>query len=315
MTAPSTMTDQVARFVAMKRKLGYRFNNNDRMLRSFARFAESRDEAFVHSATALAWASDASGASEAYRTDRLHAVHAFACWMHAEDARHEVPPRDALGHRPRRRPQPCVMSSDDIRKLLAAALSTEPAGTLTPLTWHHLFGLMAATGLRISEALALVLDDITPDGLVIRDTKFRKSRMVAMHPTTRDALNGYLAVRRKAKAHDGHLFVLASTGRPPSKQYAIKFFRNLAEQAGIRRPDAARGPTSHSLRHAFAVRSIENLGPDTEPSRHMLALATYLGHSEVSHTYWYLEATPILLRGIAETVERSHALHRGGSHD
>ena len=101
-------------------------------------------------------------------------------------------PRDALGLLSERRLRPRLLSIEDIDKLLAAALCTEPAGTVTPLTWHHLFGLMAATGLRISEALKLTLDDITPDGLILRDTKFGKSRMVALHPTTWDALHRYL---------------------------------------------------------------------------------------------------------------------------
>ena len=211
----------------------------------------------------------------------LHTVHALACCLHAEDARHEVPPRDVLGYLSRWRPRPYLISAPDIRKLLTAALAMRPAGTIAPLTWHHLFGLIAVTGLRISEALALTLNDITPDGLVIRNTKFRntkfrKSRMVALHPSTRDALNRYLTVRRKEKTLDGHLFVI-TTGGPPSVDRAEQVFRELAEQTGIRKPGAARGPTPHSLRHSFAVRSLENFDPGADPSRHMLALATYLG--------------------------------------
>ncbi|MCY4383001.1 MAG: tyrosine-type recombinase/integrase [Nitrospinae bacterium] len=314
MTA-ATMTDHVTRFVAMKQKLGYRFTKNERILRNFARFAEERNEKFVHSGTVLEWVSDAPGVSRPVRVRKLHTLNAFARWMHAEDTRHEVPPPDALGPLCERRPPPCLVTAEEIGKLLAATLRTEPAGTLTPLTWHYLFGLIAVTGLRISEALALTFDDITPDGLIVRGAKFGKSRMVALHPTTRDALNRYLRVRRKAKTPDAHLFVLASTGRPPGRKFAARVFRRLAERTGIREPGAARGPTPHSLRHSFAVRSIESLGPDANPGRHMLALATYLGHTEVSDTYWYLEATPVLLRGIAEAMEQAHAVHRGGSHD
>ena len=308
----TTITEDVRRFVAMKRKLGYRFTRSARLLQSFARFAEDRNEIFIRSETALAWATASTAASQSERVKNLHAVHAVACWLHAEDARHEVPPRDALGHRFRRRPQPYLISIPDIRKLLAAALSMRPDGTIAPLTWHHLFGLIAATGLRIGEALVLTLDDITPDGLIIRDTKFGKTRMVALHPSTWDVLNRYLATRRKEKTPDGHLFVIAS-GRCPSRGYAEAVFRTLAEQTGIREPGAARGPTPHSLRHSFAVRSLENLDPGADPSRHMLALATYLGHTDVSNTYWYLESTPVLLRGIAEAAEQAH--RNGGSDD
>jgi len=300
-----TISEHVERFVAMKQKLGYRFVRSGQVLHRFASFAEARDETLMRSKTAIEWAVSAA-TLRSQRVRKLHAVHDFGSWLHAEDTRHEVPPRDALGRLDMRRPQPWLMSVADIGKLLTAALSMGPAGTIAPLTWHYLFGLVAATGLRISEALALTLDDITEDGLVIRDTKFGKSRMVALHPTTWDAMNRYLEARLAEKTPDRHLFVIAS-GRRPHQQYAIHVFRKLAEQTGIREPGAARGPTTHSLRHSFAVRSLENLAPDVDPSRHMLALSTYLGHVEVSSTYWYLESTPVLMRGIAEAAEEAHA--------
>ena len=156
-----------------------------------------------------------------------------------------------------------------------------------------------------------MLDDITPDGLVIRDTKFGKTRMVALHPTSWKALNLYLEARLKEATPDQHLFVIA-TGRGPSRRNANHVFLKLAEQVGLRKPGAERGPTLHSLRHSFAVRSLEMLPADARPTRHMLALATYLGHVNVTSTYWYLESTPVLLRGIAEAVEQAHA---NGGHD
>ncbi len=307
-----TISEHVSRFVMMKQKLGYRFVRSGRVLHSFASFAEACNETFIRSETAIEWASASAAASRSERVRKLRAVHDLGSWLHAEDERHEVPPRDALGRLNKRRPRPCLMSFPEIRKLLTAALSMGPAGTIAPLTWHYLFGLIAATGLRIGEALALTMDDITADGLVIRDTKFGKTRMVALHPTTWDALNRYLGTRLKEKTPDRHVFVIAS-GRCPSRSYAEAVFRRLAEQAGIREPGAARGPTPHSLRHSFAVRSLESLAPGIDPSRHMLALSTYLGHAEVSSTYWYLESTPVLLRGIAEAAEQAHA--NGGSDD
>ena len=308
-----TLTEHANRFVAMKQQLGYRFTTNETTLRSFVRFAEDRDETLIQANTALEWA--AAGGSRNRRVNRLHTVHALAVWLHAEDARHEVPHREVLGPLSRRRPSPYLVSVEEIQALLTAALSIGPVGTLTPLTWQTLFGLIAVTGMRVSEARSLTLKDLTSDGLIIRDTKFRKSRMVALHPTTWEALNRYLVVRRKAKTQNDHLFVLASTGRPPSETSTKTIFRGLAEQVGIRKPGAPRGPTPHSLRHSFAVRSIENLAPEADPSRHMLALATYLGHANVSDTYWYLESTPALLQGIADATERSHAQQCGGSHD
>ena len=308
----SGISDHVARFVGMKQALGYRFTQNERILKGFARFAEARGETFIRAATAVEWASASQTASRTTTVRLLHFVHDFALWLHAEDDRHEVPHRDALGRRSSRRPQPFLMSVPDIRKLLDAALSRGPAGTIAPLTWHYMFGLMASTGLRIGEALALTLEDVTDDGLVIRDTKFGKTRLVVLHPTSREALDLYLAERLKERTPDRHLFVIA-TGRPPRREHADDVFRTLAEQAGLRRPGERRGPTPHSLRHSFAVRSLENLSPDARPGRHMLALSTTLGHAELMSTHWYLEATPALLRSIAEATELAHG--NGGIHD
>ena len=308
----TTIADHVARFVGTKQALGYRFIKNEKMLGSFVRFAEARNETFIRSGTAIEWASASKEASPETQVKKLRVVRHFALWLHAEDDRHEVPPRDALGQRTRWRPQPYLISVPAIRKLLTAALSVGPVETIAPLTWHYLFGLIAATGLRTGEALALTLDDITPDGLVIREAKFGKTRLVALHPTSWDALNIYLMARLKETTRDRHLFVIA-TGRKPARDSVNGVFRRLAVQTGLRSPGAARGPTAHSLRHSFAVRSLEELAPGAKPDRHMLALATYLGHVDVTSTYWYLESTPVLLRGIAEAVEQAHA--SGGSHD
>lgn len=299
----TAISDHVARFVAMKQKLGYRFKTQALTLENFARFAAERNETLIRSETVLEWASAAP--SQPRSVKKLHTVHAFSRWLHAEDERHEVPPRDAFGPDSSGRPPPHLISIEQIRNILTAALSLPPAGTIAPLTWHYMFGLVAATGLRIGEARALTLDDISPDGLVVLDTKFGKSRLVALHPTTQDALNRYLMVRHKEKTQDRHLFVLG-TGRPPSQTRVSAVFHKLAEQTGIREPGAKRGPSPHSLRHSFAVRSLENLEPDADPGRHMLALATYLGHVDIAATYWYLEATPALLRGIAEAAEQAH---------
>ena len=228
----ATLTEHVRRYVAMKRKMGYAYREPHHMLTSFARFAEDRGAAVIRSETVLAWISASQGASPGHRVTKLRTVHAFACWLHAEDPRHEVPHRDALGQHRRRRPPPHLLSLREIRRLLSAALSVPPADTIAPLTWHYLFGLIAATGLRIGEALALKPEDIVRDGLIVRDTKFRKSRMIALHPSTQVALNRYLAARRRERTPDGHLFVIAS-GRPPSNRYADVIFRRLAEQTGI----------------------------------------------------------------------------------
>ena len=167
---------------------------------------------------------------------------------------------------------------------------------------------MATTGLRRCEVCALRLSDITPDGLVVRETKFQKSRLVPLHRTTVDALGRYLTIRQRRGGTSEHLFVL-STGRPINPDIVTGMFVKLARQVGLRGGTGEPGPRLHDLRHRFAVRSLEHaIATDRDSAnRHMLALATYLGHNNVSSTYWYLEATPVLLRHIAREAEHAHA--------
>lgn len=304
MNAHTTMYDHAERYIAMKRKLGYLYSENAPILLSFARYAQCRNEAFVQTATVIEWALCASTSNQRVRIFRM--VCDLAAWLHAEDARHEVPHQDMLGHRSGGRPTPYLLSMAEIENILAQARCEGPPNSINPLTWYYLFGLLAVTGLRISEALALTFDDLTCDGLIVRDTKFKKSRLVPLHETALAALHCYVAQRCRVDTQNNHLFVLSSTGRPPTRSYATKIFRKLAVKTNARESSSMPGPTTHSLRHSFATRAIEQLSAEDDPGRHMLALSTYLGHKGVSETYWYLESTQVLLGGIAEQMEQSH---------
>ncbi len=300
-----TMQDHVARYVALRRRLGTKLVALERILLDYAGYAAGCGDAFVRVSGMLAWASAASTPGQ--KRMRLGAVRGFALWLHAEDGRHEIPPRDAFGKMASHRPAPHLLTLEQIRQLMEAALELPPVGSISPQTYRCLFGLMAATGLRRSEAVALRLDDFTPDGLVVRDSKFGKSRLVPLHPSTQDALGEYLALRASHGGKDDHLFVL-STGRPPTPTALTKAFIKVARQIGLRGGPGEPGPRLHDLRHSFACRSLENAVATNLDSvnRHMLALSTYLGHARVSNTYWYLEATPALLGQIARDTEAAH---------
>jgi integrase len=156
----------------------------------------------------------------------------------------------------------------------------------------------------VSEALQLRFDDITPDGLVIRRTKFRKSRLVPLHETAQAGLERYLQQRRPYAPFDDHVFV-SRQRKPLLPEAAQVAFGTAVKRVGL--PPGPRGvrPTPHSLRHAFAVRALETC-PDGRDAitKHTLALSTYLGHSTVASTYWYLEAVPELMRDIGDRAER-----------
>jgi integrase len=155
----------------------------------------------------------------------------------------------------------------------------------------------------VSEAIRLRFEDVTPDGLVIRDSKFRKSRLVPLHETAQAGLERYLTHRRPYAPFDDHVFV--SLRRKPLLLGDVETaFRTAARNIGLLREPGRPRPTPHSLRHTFAVRALETC-PDGRDriTKHMLALSAYLGHSNVTDTYWYLEATPDLMKNIAESCE------------
>ena len=166
-----------------------------------------------------------------------------------------------------------------------------------------LFGLIAATGLRVSEAINLRLGDVLPGGVLhIRETKFYKSRLVPLHATVAQALDRYLDVRRRYAGSDDHLF-LSIEGKALHYSTVRCAFLRILGLAKIA-PDRARRPRIHDLRHSFATRVLEQCDTKrNQVARHFVALSTYLGHAEIAHTYWYLEATPELMTGIAAAAE------------
>lgn len=296
------LKEAIERYIAIRRSAGHDFNTGARQLRLFGRHAESCGDAHVRTRTVLDWAAAAS--SPLARHVRMRHVVQFARFQHAEDERHEVPPRDAfLAHW--RRPLPYIYSSNEIAELLVAAgkLRLSRKYPLRRDIYRMLIGLIAVTGLRRSEALDLRLDDVSPDGiLTIRRTKFRKSRLVPLHPTTADALRGYLALRLRSLADDDHLFLSASGGRIESS-VANTTFNRMLKLAQIA-PTRAKRPRLHDLRHTFATRALERCPADRRAiARQFVALSTYLGHVKMSATHWYLEATPELMADIAAAAE------------
>lgn len=296
------LSDEVERYLALRRALGYKLHRVATRLRSFARYAAGRGDIYVRSETVVAWA--ALGVSPADRNNRIRSVVRLSQFLAAEEPAHEIPPPGIFATRASR-PAPYIYSEDEIIRLLDAAgqLRRQRDNPLRPEIYVTVFGLIAATGLRISEALGLTFDDVLPGGVLrISDTKFGKSRLAPMHATVAAALDRYLDRRRNLPAADDHLFL--SVKNAPMCDGAVRCtFKSLLKAANIA-PDRPRRPRIHDLRHTFATRALERCGADRGPiARHFVALSTYLGHSEPKHTYWYLEATPQLMSSIAAAAE------------
>jgi integrase len=302
------LNEDITRYVELHQAMGFKFRLQACLLRHFARFAESRGDDFVRNETVLEWSAQAP--SPAQRRGRLLVVRRFARAMQAEDERYEVPPADVFGRPIRNRRMPHIYTSEEIRRLLNAARQLTPKGSLRPTTYVALFSLLVSTGVRISEALSLQSDDFTSDGLLIRNTKFRKTRLVPLHATVQQALDRYLACRTRVGGNDRSLFIsMWGTRLTHRTVYAV--FLELARSVGLRGGPGNAGPCIHDFRHTFAVRALEACrGGKEEIARHMLALSTYLGHAHPSDTYYYLQATPKLMEATACAGE---ALFRGGT--
>jgi integrase/recombinase XerD len=293
------LTRAVQTYLAVRQAAGFSLKKAGHHLRSFAAYSDAKGQRYVSSQTAIEWARQVPSVHQ--RAGRLGDVIRLARYLHAEDARHEIPPAVFGSERRPRRP-PYILSDEQICRLIELAAQSGYR-TLRRQTYSTLFALLSCTGLRVSEAIRLRYEDITPDGLLIRATKFQKSRLVPLHETARAGLERYLEQRRAYAPFDDHVFI--SLRRKPLLNADVDVaFRTVAAKMGLPRGRGQRRPTPHSLRHAFAVRALQSC-PDgrDQITQHMLLLSTYLGHGKAADTYWYLEAVPELMRGIAERTE------------
>jgi integrase len=294
------LMEQIDVWLALRRANGFALRGYERHLGRFAEFASLRGEDHVRAATAIEWASQASTPGERHK--QLERVILFARYLHAEDASHEIPPGRYLPA-PRQRPVPYIYTADESRRLVEAASQLGPAGSLRPHTVRAVIALLFATGLRISEALGLRIDEVLADGLVIRGAKFGKTRLVPLHPSASAGLASYLDRRRAVARGDDPVFV-SLLGRRLSHRTFHQAWTEVLRQAGLQAARPAGKPRIHDIRHTFAVRALESApGGRDRIERHMLAVSTYLGHSCVADTYWYFQATPTLLSQLADACE------------
>src|SRR5580704_32687 len=280
MAGGESMIAAVESYLAVRRATGFTLSNAEYLLRSFASFASDQGQTHIRTATAIAWASQAE--SLAQRHTRYQTVCHFAQYLRVEDPRHESPPENHFGYRKTRR-VPHIYSRDEIKSLILAATKLPSSDSLLPKTYAALISLLAATGLRISEALHLLVSDITPDGLLIRKTKFQKTRLVPLHDTAVAGIGRYLACCQGAHRGGDHVFI-PDEGEPLLYWKVNSVFRTLVKSAGLK-PTGGRWPRIHELRHTFAVQALESSPAGRQRiGQHMLALATYLGHVNINST-------------------------------
>jgi len=247
------------------------------------------------------WATQSVGVQPWTWSWRLGMVRRFAAWFSALDSRTEVPVQGLLPHR-FHRPRPYIYSASEIERLIQTAARLSSPKGIKGLTYSTLFGLLGVTGMRLGEAISLDRDDVDlVDGtLTIRKTKFRKSRIIWVHPSTQTVLKDYAQVRDRVFRHPRtSAFFLTERGNRIAINMTEWTFTKVSRTIGLRASGKrrGRGPRLHDLRHQFAVRTLIDwyrTGLDVE--RELPKLATYLGHKHVNATYWYIEAVPELLQ-------------------
>lgn len=295
------LTHDVASYLVVRRAAGFTLKSEGSLLQSFATLSDASGKHHVCSEIAIQWAGSAQ--SLAQRARRLGQVIRFARYIRAEDQRHEVPPARSLAARSGRDlsliSSPTTTSVDSSKRHPSSVFAMASVGIPTARSspcWHVL-------DFACQRPARLCFQDISSDGLVIRSSKFRKSRLVPLHETAQVGLERYLQRRRSYAPCGDHLFV-SLRRRPLLLQDTETAFHAAIEKIGLLRGPKPPRPTIHSLRHTFAVRALETC-PDGRDriTRHMLALSTYLGHGKVADTCWYLEATPDLMRNIADSCQ------------
>jgi len=296
----TTIGKALTQYVAVRRALGAQLREPAVTLRHFVEFVERQGGAFITIDLALQWAMAPVDVQRATWARRLSQVRRFATWLHAHDPRTQIPPARILLGRRRRR-QPHIFTDQEITDLITAARRLASSHGLRALTYPTLIGLLTTTGLRPGEALRLEQADVDLERgmLFIRDSKFGKSRFVPLHASTRDALASYARRRPVRYVHtQTSAFLVSDSGRPLSGSAARRTFARLTSAVGLRPTGrrVGRGPRLQDCRHTFTTRTlVEWYRAGRDVTRALPMLSTYLGHSDVAHTYWYIAGIPELL--------------------
>ncbi len=304
-----SLTGHVDDYLELRRSLGYKLRGEGRMLAGFAARLEEEGHSTITIASALAWATASQDAAPAQWRRRLSVVRGFARYLASLDPACQIPPADLLTA-PAHRPPPYIYSAEEIAALIHAAGTI--GAPLPAATMQALISLIAATGLRVGEALALDRDHAGLDaGTLIVTGKNDQVRLVPVHPTTVTMLAGYARRRDWLRPRPASpAFFITSTGQRAGQRGVAETFARLTVLAGIAAPPGRRRPRVHDLRHTFAVTTLTRWYRDGANVQAQLpVLSAYLGHSCPEATYWYLQATPELLAlaaGRLQPPDRHH---------
>ncbi len=306
----NTLTRSVDEYLKLRRGLGFKLKRYHVWLHEFVALLNRRKARHITTAVAVQFATQNCAHGPKTRSMRYQVVRGFARYHHGIDPVGEIPPIGLV--RGRSRPaQPYLYTDEEIRRLLRTTRNIPSIYPLRRWTYYCLFGLLAVTGMRVSEALNILRQDLDWDEglLTIRKAKFGKSRLVPIHPSTVQVLADYARRRDRffAEIHrpPGLHFFVTRSGTRLNDAYVHRVFWQVSRAIGIRAPGASHGPRLHDFRHRFAIETLLRWYDDGQPVDCRLPLlSTYLGHVQITDTYWYLHATPKLMAGIAERLDQ-----------
>jgi integrase/recombinase XerD len=297
----STLPKELDRYLNIRRSLGYDLRTDEGILRRFVTFAEAQGGNHISTDLFLRWQASCPPVKRHTWARRLGIVRVFAQWLHGIDAEHEIPPQSLIPCR-HRRPQPYIYSEEEIRRIVEAAAELPSLNGIRALTCAALFGLLAVTGLRVSEALSLCAGDIDMETgvLTVRYGKGGKERLLPLSESTMAQLLAYAAERDRLLGYRPEAFFVGDRGHRLTDCGARYNFAAVCQSIGLRPVQKyyrhGRGPRIHDLRHSFAVRTLMDwYRTGKDPAREMIKLSTWLGHANPANTYWYIEAVPELL--------------------
>lgn len=299
----STMREVLAQYIVLRRALGAKLREPAVRLSEFVDFLQGQGAEFITTELAVRWAMQPKNARHATWARRLSIVRRFAVWLNAADPRNQIPPHRLIGGGRRRNP-PHIYTDVELQQLMAAVSLLPSRRKLRAHTYETLIGLLASTGVRPGEALALTRSDVDLQSgiLSVRESKFGKSRFVPIHDSTRIALSSYAKRRDELSFRlQTETFFVAESGLPLGACTVRRTFAKISATVGLRVPGVGRrigrGPRLQDIRHTFATRKlVEWYRAGLDVTRELPKLSTYLGHSDVAHTYWYLSADPELLQ-------------------
>jgi integrase/recombinase XerD len=301
-----SLSQAVDDYVALRRNFGFKLREDEACLHKFVVFLKKNGSSHITHKLALEFATQRQDQEPRSWSRQLQMIRGFARYRAGVDPKTEIPPGRLLPSRSQRA-RPYLYTQSEIRQLLAAARKWKSPHPLQPRTYYCVFGLLAVSGMRVGEAINLKPEDVdwSAGVLTIRGAKFGKSRHIPLHPSTQAVLRKYAEKRDSLYSrHPGTYFFVTSRGTKLDNVNLWGVFRALTRQIGICPPGVQHGPRLHDLRHRFAVETLLRwYRQEEDVTLRLPVLATYLGHANVTATYWYLSQTPQLMAAAKKRLE------------